>query len=73
MQVPVDTRLHRAGYTNQPYINNSENQCAARVVSAGGLQYTPQGLYSQEPNTLPPCWSVPFDARGGDVRRRPEC
>jgi hypothetical protein len=66
--VPIDinSRL-RAQYSNQPYIDQSENSCHARPTQPL-MNYNPNNdLYSHEPNSRPPCWSVPFVARGGAV------
>jgi len=55
----------RAQYTNQPYIDQSENACHARSVQPLMLYNPKKDMYSSEPNSRPPCWSIPFVARDG--------
>ena len=66
--VPIDRRtLQRAGYTNQPYIDQSENRCASRPIQPLMLYNPNNDMYSVEPNSRPACWTVPFTARGGAI------
>lgn len=63
--VPIDrdTRL-RAQYSNQPYIDQSENQCHARAIQPL-MNYDPTNdMYSMEPNKRPYCAFVPFRGTG---------
>lgn len=66
--VPIDRRsMRRAGYTNQPYIDQSENSCSARPIQPL-MMYNPRDdMYSAEPNSRQACWKVPFDAGRSSV------
>lgn len=63
--VPIDRRtLLRAQYSNQPYIDQSENSCHARPIQPL-MDYDPNNdMYSHEPNSRPNCAFVPFRGTG---------
>lgn len=63
--VPIDRRtMKRASYSNQPYIDHSENSCSSRPVQPLMLYDPKNDMYSAEPNSRQACWKVHFDPRG---------